>query len=186
MVRPLGSLVLFSFIQPYRQPTDTLKKVFTPHFEFGPALLEHMLLARGLRGNMKLNRDITDPSSVAATIAAIFSEARAVVSEAVGTGGVILQKKETVKDKELVTFTEFHPMLLRQHEETLHKRLDTFDGAVDEFFSSLESQKIELKTLQFEKQAMKKLENVEKDHKQRIVRLQLDQEVRELARKNRR
>lgn len=43
--------------------------------------------------------------------------------------------------------------------------------AVDEFFSKMESQKIDMKALQQEKQALKKLENVKKDHEQRLEAL---------------
>ena len=35
------------------KPGDNLKKILAPHFEFGPALLEHLLLGSGLAGNMK-------------------------------------------------------------------------------------------------------------------------------------
>lgn len=42
---------------------------------------------------------------------------------------------------------------------------------MDEFFSKMESQKIDLKALQQEKQALKKLENVKKDHEQRLEAL---------------
>lgn len=43
-----------------------------------------------------------------------------------------------------------------------------FFKAVDEFFSKMESQKIDMKALQQEKQALKKLENVKRDHEQRL------------------
>lgn len=43
--------------------------------------------------------------------------------------------------------------------------------AVDEFFSKMESQKIDMKALQQEKQALKKLENVRRDHEQRLEAL---------------
>lgn len=42
---------------------------------------------------------------------------------------------------------------------------------MDEFFSKMESQKIDMKALQQEKQALKKLENVKKDHEQRLEAL---------------
>ena len=35
------------------KPGDNLKKILAPHFEFGPALLEHLLLGAGLAGNVK-------------------------------------------------------------------------------------------------------------------------------------
>lgn len=42
---------------------------------------------------------------------------------------------------------------------------------MDEFFSKVESQRIDMKALQQEKQAMKKLDNVKKDHVQRLEAL---------------
>lgn len=42
---------------------------------------------------------------------------------------------------------------------------------MDEFFSKMESQKIDMKALQQEKQALKKLENVKRDHEQRLEAL---------------
>ena len=48
---------------------------------------------------------------------------------------------------------------------------DPLTQAVDEFFSKMESQKIDMKALQQEKQALKKLENVKKDHEQRLEAL---------------
>lgn len=58
-----------------------------------------------------------------------------------------------------------------------YKEFDTFNQAVDEFFSSLESQKLELRALQQEREAMKKLENVKKDHDQRLLALEKTQAV---------
>ena len=34
--------------------TDTLKKVLMPHFDLGPALLEHLMLEQSLRPSTKL------------------------------------------------------------------------------------------------------------------------------------
>lgn len=64
-----------------------------------------------------------------------------------------------------------------QHEKSPYKQFDSFNNAIDEFFSSMESQKIELRALQQEKEALKKLENVKKDHQQRLVALEKTQEV---------
>ncbi|KAJ8308819.1 hypothetical protein KUTeg_013693 [Tegillarca granosa] len=49
--------------------------------------------------------------------------------------------------------------------------------AVDEFFSKMESQKLDMKTLQMEKSALKKLENIKKDHEKRIDSLQKEQSI---------
>ena len=48
---------------------------------------------------------------------------------------------------ELVTNQEFHPMLYKQHEDQPFLELPGFNQAVDEFFSKLESQKLDLKVV---------------------------------------
>lgn len=45
-------------------------------------------------------------------------------------------------------FDEFHPVLLKQHEGLPSQEYDTFDRAVDVFFSEMEAQKLEMRTLQ--------------------------------------
>lgn len=45
---------------------------------------------------------------------------------------------------------------------------------MDEFFSKKESQKIDMKALSQEKEALKKLDNIKKDHEQRLISLQVD------------
>uniref|UniRef100_A0A8C3AP82 Ribosome quality control complex subunit NEMF n=1 Tax=Cyclopterus lumpus TaxID=8103 RepID=A0A8C3AP82_CYCLU len=98
--------------------------------------------------------------------------------------GYIIQKSEKkpslTPDKpseELLTYDEFHPFLFAQHRKSPYLEFDTFDKAVDEFYSKMESQRIDMKALQQEKHAMKKLENVKRDHEQRLEALHQTQEV---------
>lgn len=92
--------------------------------------------------------------------------------------GYIIQKKEERATEDVFySNQEFHPMLFQQHISLPHKEFDSFNEAVDEFFSSLESQKLELKAVQQEREAMKKLENVRKDHDQRLEALERTQNV---------
>ncbi|KAM4724268.1 ribosome quality control complex subunit NEMF isoform 2-T2 [Anableps anableps] len=98
--------------------------------------------------------------------------------------GYIIQKSEKKPSltpgkpgEELLTYDEFHPFLFAQHTNCPYLEFDTFNKAVDEFFSKMESQKIDMKALQQEKQALKKLENVKKDHEQRLEALHQAQEV---------
>lgn len=62
-----------------------------------------------------------------------------------------------------VFFQEFHPFLFSQFNEMQTKRYDSFSECVDEFFSKLELQKADVKALNAEREAMKKLNNVIKD-----------------------
>lgn len=38
---------------------DNLKKTLNPHLEYGPALIEHVLLCAGLPSNVAINRGFT-------------------------------------------------------------------------------------------------------------------------------
>uniref|UniRef100_A0A667YYF0 Ribosome quality control complex subunit NEMF n=1 Tax=Myripristis murdjan TaxID=586833 RepID=A0A667YYF0_9TELE len=98
--------------------------------------------------------------------------------------GYIIQKSEKkpslAPDKsseELLTYEEFHPFLFAQHVKSAYVEFDSFDKAVDEFYSKMESQRIDMKALQQEKQALKKLDNVRKDHEHRLEALHQAQEV---------
>lgn len=63
---------------------------------------------------------------------------------------------------------EYHPMLFEQYRDMKHNEFKTYDAAVDEFYSSMVSQKIDLKTYQQECEALKKLSNVKRDHEKRL------------------
>ncbi|XP_030081612.1 nuclear export mediator factor NEMF homolog [Drosophila hydei] len=90
--------------------------------------------------------------------------------------GFIIQVKEekptnTEHTEHFYRNIEFHPYLFSQYKELPFKEYETFMEAVDEFFSSQESQKIDMKTLQQEREALKKLSNVKKDHTKRLEEL---------------
>lgn len=64
--------------------------------------------------------------------------------------GYIIQKREKkVKDnEEFLSNQEFHPMIFEQNNNAPYLEYDSFDKAVDEFFSNMESQKIDMKGVQ--------------------------------------
>uniref|UniRef100_A0A8C0R5M8 Ribosome quality control complex subunit NEMF n=1 Tax=Canis lupus dingo TaxID=286419 RepID=A0A8C0R5M8_CANLU len=101
--------------------------------------------------------------------------------------GYIIQKREVKPSLEvdkptedILTYEEFHPFLFSQHSQCPYIEFESFDKAVDEFYSKIEGQKIDLKALQQEKQALKKLDNVRKDHENRLEALQQAQEIDKL------
>lgn len=98
--------------------------------------------------------------------------------------GYIVQKKvekPTTEEEETVDHfyqnIEYHPLNFCQYNGEPMATFDTFMLAVDEFYSTLEGQKIDLKTLQQEKEALKKLSNVKLDHAKRLENLTKAQEV---------
>ena len=76
---------------------------------------------------------------------------------------------------ECSNYSPFAFFRFKQHEKSKIKEFETFNAAVDEFFSQLESQKLDVKVAQQEKQAMKKLDNIKKDHESRLQQLEKEQ-----------
>lgn len=64
--------------------------------------------------------------------------------------GYIIQKREDRPNQDggpdfFLTNQEFHPLLYLQNKDQVYVEYETFDRAVDEFYSALEGQKIDLK-----------------------------------------
>ncbi|XP_041668539.1 nuclear export mediator factor Nemf-like isoform X2 [Cheilinus undulatus] len=182
---PLISLERLTEILSKAQNGDQVKRVLNPHLPYGATLIEHSLIEAGLPGSLKVDQQ-ADASQVAPKIleALQIAETYMEKTENYSGKGYIIQKGEKKPSltpgkpsEELLTYDEFHPFLFAQHEKSPYLEFDSFDKAVDEFFSKMESQKIDMKALQQEKQALKKLENVKRDHEQRLEALHQAQEV---------
>lgn len=166
-------------------PGDTLRKLLTPRTLYGPALLDHVLLGRGLSAGAKMS---SFPSEgLAEKILECLRDADAIMAQARSNPchGYIVQRIEKRiqpaddGSTEIVSYQEFHPFLWRQHDassgtcgSTSAIELPSFSAAVDQFFSSVEMQKISLRAHQREKEALKKLENIRTDHEKRIQALE--------------
>ncbi|KAJ8723666.1 hypothetical protein PYW07_007646 [Mythimna separata] len=170
------------------KPGDNLKKVLNPKLEFGSAIIDHVLLENGLSGTMKLSKEPGKGFNVEQDLEKLVTALKQAeelldIARTQVAKGYITQKKETRPDPEggpptfLLTSQEFHPLLFAQHRELPHAEYDTFDRAVDEFFSTLEGQKIDMKTVQVEREALKKLQNVRNDHEKRVTELSRVQDV---------
>uniref|UniRef100_A0A8C4E3L2 Ribosome quality control complex subunit NEMF n=1 Tax=Dicentrarchus labrax TaxID=13489 RepID=A0A8C4E3L2_DICLA len=182
---PLMSLERLTEIISEAPNGDQVKRVLNPHLPYGATLIEHSLIEAGLSGSVKVDCQV-DAAQVAPKIleALQIAETYMEKTENFSGKGYIIQKSEKKPSltpgkpsEELLTYDEFHPFLFAQHVKSPYLEFDTFDKAVDEFFSKMESQKIDMKALQQEKQAMKKLENVKRDHEQRLEALHQAQEV---------
>nr|XP_046267885.1 nuclear export mediator factor NEMF-like [Scatophagus argus] len=178
---PLISLERLTEILSKAQNGDQVKRVLNPHLPYGATLIEHSLMEAGLPGSVKVDAANVAPKILEALqIAETYMEK----TENFSGKGYIIQKSEKKPSvtpgkpsEELLTYDEFHPFLFAQHAKCPYLEFETFDKAVDEFFSKMESQKIDMKALQQEKQALKKLENVKRDHEQRLEALHQAQEM---------
>ncbi|XP_031703122.1 ribosome quality control complex subunit NEMF [Anarrhichthys ocellatus] len=180
---PLFSLDRLTEILSKATSGEQVKKVLNPHLPYGATLIEHSLIEAGLPGSVKVD---TQVDAVAPKIleALQIAETYMEKTENFSGKGYIIQKSDKKPSltpgkpsEELLTYDEFHPFLFAQHAKSPYLEFDTFDKAVDEFYSKMESQRIDMKALQQEKQALKKLDNVKKDHEQRLEALHQTQEV---------
>ncbi|XP_063039694.1 ribosome quality control complex subunit NEMF-like [Engraulis encrasicolus] len=182
---PLISLERLTELLSQAPSGDQVKRVLNPHLPYGATLIEHCLMEVGLQGLMKLDNQFDASRDAPKILEALKMAEEYMERTSTFSGkGYIIQKCEKKPSlgpdkpaEELLTYDEFHPFLFAQNAKNPHVEFETFDKAVDEFFSKMESQKIDLKALQQEKQAMKKLENVKKDHESRLEALHQAQEV---------
>lgn len=155
-----------------------LKKILNPLLDCGGGVLDHQLLEAGfpigskLGQNLKVDDDLTQLHLAA-------SKAQAVVTQWDTTfqpQGFIIKKVQERKKgdgttEEVHIYQEFIPFLFAQHAQSAHEKYENFNKACDEFFSKLEAVKIDQKAMHQEKEALKKLENVKRDHERRLQEL---------------
>ncbi|XP_062903290.1 ribosome quality control complex subunit NEMF-like [Mobula hypostoma] len=185
---PLLSLERLTEVMGNAPKGEQIKKILNPHLSYGATLIEHCLMKFGFSSSAKVGQDFDLSKDVEKLLTALqMAEEFIEKTENFKGQGYIIQKRETKPSldpskppEELLTYEEFHPFLFAQHANNSCIEFDSFDKAVDEFYSKLESQKIDIKALQQEKQALKKLDNVRKDLEKRLESLQVNQEYDKL------
>ncbi|CAO2586467.1 Ribosome quality control complex subunit NEMF [Lemmus lemmus] len=166
---------------------ELLKRVLNPLLPYGPALIEHCLIENGFAGNVKVDEKLESKDIEKVLVCVQKAEDYMKKTSNFSGKGYIIQKREVKPSldadkpaEDILTYEEFHPFLFSQHLQCPYIEFESFDKAVDEFYSKIEGQKIDLKALQQEKQALKKLDNVRKDHETRLEALQQAQEIDKL------
>lgn len=160
-----------------------LKKILNPILDCGGGVLEHQLLVAGFPVGAKLGRDLKADGDLTSLHEAITA-AQATVSDAKSTPepqGYIIKKVEERHRVDgtiyqVPIYQDFHPFLYSQYTQLPHDAFPSFNQACDEFFSKVESSKIDKIAVQKEREALKKLENIKRDHLKRIEDLNKRQE----------
>ncbi|NXP57699.1 NEMF factor, partial [Chloropsis cyanopogon] len=155
---------------------------------YGATLIEHCLIEAGFPGAVKIDQHLENKENLEKVLSALEkAEEYMALTDNFSGKGYVIQKREKKPSLEpdkpaedIYTYEEFHPFLFSQHSKCPYLEFDSFNKAADEFYSKLEGQKIDLKALQQEKQALKKLENVRRDHEHRLEALQQAQEADQL------
>ncbi|XVF62394.1 hypothetical protein PTKIN_Ptkin09bG0004100 [Pterospermum kingtungense] len=156
-----------------------LKNVLGEALGYGPALSEHIILDAGLVPNTKLTEDNElddDKIQVLAQAVASFEDwLQDVISgDKVPEGYILMQKKNPGKDgspSEGTTgqiYDEFCPILLNQFKSREHVDFETFDAALDEFYSKIESQRAEQQQKTKESSVNQKLNKIRMDQENRV------------------
>ncbi|KAL2355093.1 hypothetical protein BJ546DRAFT_722189 [Cryomyces antarcticus] len=178
------------------KPGDALRKALAVSItEYPPMLVDHALRVVGFDANKK-PEEVAQDDALLERLMQVFDEAARVVTEitsAETAKGYIIAKKGKAKGDEAaesvdgsdprshnLMYEDFHPFKPRQFEDDPTSTFLEFEGfnrTVDEFFSSIEGQKLESKLQEREENAKRKLEQARREHAKRIGGLQQVQEL---------
>ncbi|CAN1281776.1 Ribosome quality control complex subunit NEMF [Linum perenne] len=175
-----------------RAKQATLKTVLGEALGYGPQLSEHMILDTGLAPNTKVSAsDKLDEDAIQVLVEAVkrFEDwLQDIISgEKIPEGYILMQKQNLGKDgvpsepaSHRKMYDEFCPILLNQFKTREHVKFDTFDAALDEFYSKIESQRSEQQQKAKEDSAVQKLTKIRTDQESRVLKLrkEVDQFVK--------
>lgn len=169
---------------------DALRKALaTSITELPPLLVDHALHVAKYDSTLKPEQVLADEQLLDQLLAVLQDALRITkeITEPDQVKGYILAKpnpaapstEEEGSEKGRLLYDDFHPFRPAQFENSDIEFLefDMFGKAVDEFFSSIEGQKLESKLQEREAHAKKKLEKARKEHEERIGGLQKAQEL---------
>ncbi|OWM88012.1 hypothetical protein CDL15_Pgr016585 [Punica granatum] len=160
-----------------RTKQATLKSVLGEALGYGPALSEHMILDAGLVPSMKVPKDCKLDDAIIQTLAqgvAKFEDwlQEIISGDRIPEGYILLQKlssgKGSLSEAGSQIYDEFCPILLNQFKSREHITFETFDLSLDEFYSKIESQRVEQQQKAKEETANQKLNKIRMDQENRV------------------
>ncbi|KIW41538.1 uncharacterized protein PV06_07087 [Exophiala oligosperma] len=170
---------------------NDLRKALTAGFpEFPPHLLEHVFKELGIDAGLKVE-DVLERPEILEQILKALERAKEIFDtfDAGQSKGYIVAKTKSsdvgklegqVPSRENLLYDDFHPFRPLQFEGKpgiVILEFEGFNRTVDEFFSSIESQKLESRLTEHEETAKKKLQYAKTEHEKRIGALQQQQEL---------
>lgn len=173
-----------------KKKVDVFRKAVSSGFpEFPPLLLEDAFAATGFDSSVTLKQVLEDESTFQKAMEVLREAEKIIAGLSEGEKkGYIVAKERAKKDdqpdestsKENLLFDDFHPFRPRQFEGKPGYHIleyDSFNKTVDEYFSSIESQKLESRLAEHEETAKRKLEAARADHQNRAGALKQAQEL---------
>lgn len=170
--------------RPKRKPGDELRRgLATTLEELPPIVVDHAFEVTGFDPTAK-PAEVLDDEALFASLFKALEEARKIVDEVTSSAtckGYIVAKKREPKgadkadpqaEKEQgLLYEDFQPFLPRKYEKDDQFTILTFDNfnkTIDEFFSSVEGQKLEARLNDRETAAKRKLEAVKEIQEQKV------------------
>ena len=181
------------------KPGDALRKALAVSIpEFPPTVLDHAFCLLGF--DSKLNpEEVLGSESLSIQVLQALREAEKVINSITTVDvvkGYIIAKKRSrkgvvkdrteapsdsiLKDESNLMYEDYHPFKPRQFEDDPECTVLEFEGfnrTVDEFYSSIEGQKLEARLQDREDTAKKRLDHARQEHTKRIAGLQQVQEL---------
>ncbi|KAF2445557.1 hypothetical protein P171DRAFT_386175 [Karstenula rhodostoma CBS 690.94] len=173
---------------------DALRKALAVSItECPPLLVDHALHMASFDSSLKPEEVLADDGLLEGLLG-VLQQARKISEDITSMEqikGYILAKpnpaapkdedpaEENASNKSNVLYDDFHPFQPEQFKgsEYTYLAFDGFNKCVDEFFSSIEGQKLESKLHERELHARKKLDQARKEHESRIGGLQQTQDL---------
>ncbi|KAJ8573970.1 hypothetical protein K7X08_010481 [Anisodus acutangulus] len=172
-----------------RAKSPTLKVVLGEALGYGPALSEHIILDAGLVPNTKIGTGFKLEGNTLHSLTEAVKQFEdwledIILGEKVPVGYILMQQKAlSKKDSSMCDnessekiYDEFCPLLLNQLKCRDFMKFETFDAALDEFYSKIESQRSEQQQKSKESTAMQKLNKIRTDQENRVVTLKQEVE----------
>ncbi|KAF2274642.1 uncharacterized protein EI97DRAFT_421759 [Westerdykella ornata] len=169
---------------------DALRKALAVSItECPPLLVDHAMHIANFDSNLKpvevlgneeLMEDLLGALRNARQLAERITESEPIKGYILAKPNPAASKDDTQSSSRAgLLYDDFHPFRPQQFENSDYSFLefDGFNRTVDEFFSSIEGQKLESRLTEREQLAKKKLEQARKDHENRIGGLQQVQEM---------
>ncbi|KFD47182.1 hypothetical protein M514_11951 [Trichuris suis] len=161
---------------------DNLQKVLASKYPYGSALLEHCCRKENVSWKWPAKKVLDQPDGLDSLIRALQASQSLYeqLRKEPCKGYITFRQERNSAGEAIEMYVDFHPFLFAQLNEATVKEFPTFNAAVDEFFSRLEAQRLDQKQLQQERAAIRKLDNIRKDHEERLAKLQEAQQLSEL------
>lgn len=171
---------------------DSLRKALSSSLsEFPPMLIDHAMQLTDFNANVTPRHVLdNDPSldNLMHTLAVAQQVVKSITSSQVSKGFIAAKIRSpssvevdtgAAMERQNLVYEDFHPFRPKQFEGDSEIHILEFDGfnkTVDEFFSSIESQKLESRLYERDENARKKLDKARQEHEKRLGGLQQAQQ----------